>query len=48
MTTQVPVQLDKDDLAEEAGRYLIAVEAFRVAGCEPLWLPEVKGGQQDE
>ena len=34
------LRIDADALVREIGRYLAAVNAFRDAGCPPLWLPE--------
>jgi hypothetical protein len=32
--------IDAEALVREIARYLAAVNAFREAGCSPLWLPE--------
>ena len=32
--------IDIDDLLDEIGRYLAAVEVFRAVDCEPSWRPE--------
>jgi hypothetical protein len=29
-----------DELLEEIGTYLAAVDVFRAVGCEPAWEPE--------
>ena len=29
-------------LIDEIGRYLAAVDAYRAAGCEPTWRPELR------
>jgi hypothetical protein len=34
------VQADIEQLLDEIGRYLRAVDLFRAAGCEPSWRPE--------
>ena len=34
------LRIDADALGLEIARYLAAVNAFRDAGCPPLWLPE--------
>jgi len=40
--TKVTSELRSEDLFEEVRRYLIAIEAFRAAGCEPRWQPEAE------
>jgi hypothetical protein len=35
---------DREELIREIERYLAAVEAFRVEGCEPRWRAEHDGG----
>lgn len=35
---------DAKSLIREICRYLAAVDAFRAAGCEPTWLPELVPG----
>jgi hypothetical protein len=32
--------IDAQALADEIMRYLAAVDAFRMVGCEPTWWPE--------
>lgn len=32
-----PWQIDGDELADEIGRYLAAVDVFQAEGCEPGW-----------
>jgi hypothetical protein len=46
MTTPLPTKATTTDLADEARRYLDVVEAFRAAGCEPRWRPELRGGKE--
>jgi hypothetical protein len=33
--------IDIDDLLDEIGRYLVAVDVFRSLDCEPAWRPEL-------
>ena len=35
---------DRKELIGEIGRYLSVVDAFRAAGCEPTWRPELVPG----
>ena len=43
MAAQVATQVEPASLIEEVRRYLIAVDAFRAEGREPLWRPEERG-----
>jgi hypothetical protein len=40
MATGTEARLDLDMLMTELRRYLVAVEAFRAEGREPVWLRE--------
>ena len=40
MENQIPIE--RGVLHAEIARYLAAVDAFRAAGCEPDWLPELR------
>jgi hypothetical protein len=34
------LRIDAEELADEIQRYLVVVDAFRRASCEPTWRPE--------
>jgi len=38
----VQLHVDSDTLIPEIARYLVAVDAFRAADCEPTWRPELE------
>lgn len=38
------LHIDAEALADEASRYLAAVEAFRAERCEPMWRAELPAG----
>jgi hypothetical protein len=40
MATGIEGRFDADDFIAELRRYLIAVDAFRAEGREPVWLRE--------
>ena len=40
MATSAEARIDIDELMAELRRYLVAVEAFRAEGREPVWLRE--------
>jgi len=40
MATSTEARIDIDELMGELRRYLVAVEAFRAEGREPVWLRE--------
>jgi hypothetical protein len=45
MATGIEARFDTDELMSELRRYLVAVEAFRAEGREPVWLREERHGQ---
>jgi hypothetical protein len=41
-------RIDIAALIDEIRRYLAAVEAFRAAGCEPTWRPDLAGARRED